>query len=57
MSPFIGTVLLLLLEIKNEEARAEDDRQNMNLKIATFILLLNKSRGFRANESFYQIPH
>lgn len=57
MSPFIGTVILLLLEIKNEESQSEDDRQNTNLKIATFLLLLNKSREFRTKESFHQNPH
>ena len=50
-------VILLLLEIKNKEARSKDDRQNMNLKIAIFLLLLTISREFTATESIHQNRH
>ena len=54
-----ATEILLLLEIKNEESQSEDDRQNTNLKIATFFffLLLTKSMKFRAKERIHQNRH
>lgn len=41
-----GTVILPLLDIKNDEARSEDDRQNMSLKMVTGLWLLTCKGGW-----------